>query len=62
MNLDKIFVVGGQNSTQPFSTEIWSFDDDDNTWNMKIADPTLKNYERYPELFVVPSDFCSKTQ
>ena len=42
-------------------TEIWSFEDDDAV-NMKIAEPTLTAYECYPELFVVPSDFCSNTR
>ena len=27
---------------------------------MKIAEPNLNGYSYYPELFVVPSDFCSK--
>ena len=41
-------------------TEIWSLDENDNTINMKIADPNLKNYPFYPELFIVDSDFCTK--
>ena len=35
-------------------------DDNDNTVNMKIADPRLGNHAYYPELFLVDSDFCSK--
>ena len=27
---------------------------------MKVAEPNLKDYCYYPELFIVPSDFCSK--
>ena len=40
-----------------FRTEIWSLHDNDNTVNMKIAEPTLTNYRYYPELFIVASDF-----
>ena len=42
------------------STEIWSYDNNDSTVNMKIAEPNLISYQYYPELFVVPSDFCSQ--
>ena len=41
-------------------TEIWSRDAEDDTINMKIAEPTLYFYRRYPELFIVDSDFCTK--
>jgi len=41
-------------------TEIWSHDENDNTVNMKIAEPDLYNYYYYPELFIVDSDFCTK--
>ena len=41
-------------------TEIWSRDGEDDTMNMKIAEPTLKSYYSYPELFIVDSDFCTK--
>ena len=41
-------------------TEIWSLDGNDNTMNMKIAEPTLEDYAHYPELFIVDSDFCIK--
>ena len=41
-------------------TEIWSLDENDNTIHMKIADPNLKDYSLYPELFIVDSDFCTK--
>ena len=50
-----------KNITYLFSeTEIWSLDDEDDTVNMKIADPKLNNYRLYPELFIVDSDFCTK--
>ena len=50
-----------ENITYLFSeTEIWSMDDEDDTVNMKIADPILNNYRVYPELFIVDSDFCTK--
>ena len=42
------------------STEIWSLDEDGNTVNVKVAEPVLISYVWYPELFLVPSDFCSK--
>ena len=42
------------------TTEVWSLDDEDNTVNMKVADPKLNDYSYWPELFVVPSDFCTK--
>ena len=49
------------NSISLFSkTEIWSLDENDDTVNMKIADPNLKNYWYYPVLFIVDSDFCTK--
>ena len=35
-------------------------DAEDDTINMKIAEPSLKNYDYYPELFIVDSDFCTK--
>ena len=41
-------------------TEIWTLDENDDTINMKIAEPTLDNYAYYPELFIVDSDFCTK--
>ena len=41
-------------------TEIWSLDENDDTVNMKIAEPNLNNYDYYPELFMVDSDFCTK--
>ena len=41
-------------------TEIWSLDENDDTVNMKIAEPNLNNYVFYPELFIVDSDFCTK--
>ena len=41
-------------------TEIWSLDENDDTVNMKIAEPNLNNYYAYPELFIVDSDFCTK--
>jgi len=55
-NGNRIFVVGGRDSQ---STEIWSLDDNGNV-NREIAAPQLNNYEYYPELFLVPSDYCSK--
>ena len=39
---------------------MWSLDENDDTVNMKIADPNLKDYYFYPELFIVDSDFCTK--
>ena len=44
------------------STEIWSMDDNQNNINIKVTEPDLYNYAGYPELFLVPSDFCSKTK
>ena len=41
-------------------TEIWSIDENDDTVNMKIAEPNLIDYGLYPELFIVDSDFCAK--
>ena len=41
-------------------TEIWSLDENDNTINLKIAEPNLTNYGYYPELFIVDPDFCIK--
>ena len=41
-------------------TEIWSRDAEDDTINMKIAEPNLKDFYSYPELFIVDSDFCTK--
>ena len=41
-------------------TEVWTLDENDDTINMKIAEPTLDNYAYYPELFIVDSDFCTK--
>lgn len=41
-------------------TEIWSLDENDNTVNMKMAEPDLSLYVYYPELFIVDSDFCTK--
>ena len=41
-------------------TEIWSLDVNDDTVNMKIAEPNLKDYMYYPELFIVDSNFCTK--
>ena len=41
-------------------TEIWSLNENDDTVNMKIAEPNLKDYYGYPELFIVDSDFCTK--
>ena len=41
-------------------TEICSFNHNDDTVNMKIAEPSLNNYRYYPELFIVDSDFCTK--
>ena len=41
-------------------TEIWSLDENDDTVNMKIAEPNLDEYSYYPELFIVDSDFCTK--
>ena len=35
-------------------------DNNDNIINMKIAEPELDGYAFYPELFVVPFDFCLK--
>ena len=43
-----------------FRTEIWSLDENDNAKNVKMAEPYLKDYRTYPELFVVASDFCNK--
>ena len=40
-------------------TEVWTLDENDDTNNMKIAEPNLHNYY-YPELFIVDSDFCTK--
>ena len=41
-------------------TEIWTLDGNDDTINIKIAEPNLNNYVDYPELFIVDSDFCTK--
>ena len=56
LNLSLVFI-----SISLFSeTEIWSLDQNDNTINMKIADPKLYFYYSHPELFIVDSDFCIK--
>ena len=73
-NQDRIYIVGGEGVLYVFSdqifkiihniifskTEIWSHDENDNTFNMKFAEPNLNNYRYYPELFIVDSDFCTK--
>ena len=71
-NGDRIYVVGGYGIHRCeithfrykilfiFSTEIWSVNDNDNTVNMKIAEPELDRYEDFSALFIVASDFCSK--
>ena len=41
-------------------TEIWSLNENDDTVNVKIAEPNLRDYQYYPELFIVDSDFCTK--
>ena len=41
-------------------TEIWLLDENDDTVNVKIAEPNLQGYKYYPELFIVDSDFCIK--
>ena len=41
-------------------TEIWTLDENDDTINMKIAEPSLYYYADYPELFIVDSDFCTQ--
>ena len=41
-------------------TEIWSLDENDESVNMKNAEPSLTYYGVYPELFIVDSDFCTK--
>ena len=41
-------------------TEIWSLNENNDTINMNVADPILSDYEYYPELFIVDSDFCTK--
>ena len=72
-NGNRIYIVGGADSERFvkkknfvnnfrnnfLSTEIWSIDDNDNTVNMKVAEPELNHYYYYPELFLVPFDFCS---
>ena len=40
-------------------TEVWTLNENDDTINMKIAEPTLSNYAYYPVLFIVDSDFCT---
>ena len=41
-------------------TEIWSLgENDDAVHTVKIADPSLNDYEYYPELFIVDADFCT---
>ena len=39
-------------------TEIWS--DDRGSKSIKLADPKLGDYDRYPELFLVETKFCVK--
>ena len=47
--------------TYSFSkTEIWSFDKNDDTVNIKMAEPDLDDYRYYPELQIVDSDFCTR--
>ena len=41
-------------------TEIWPLDEINNIASMKNAEPYLKGYHYYPELFIVESDFCIK--
>ena len=42
------------------ASEIWAEDKNDETVNIKQVKPMLDNYSFYPELFSVPSDFCTK--
>ena len=71
VNDDRIYVVGGEGTRYVIctlnllyqflsKTEIWSLDDNDDTVNMKLGEPSLYNYRYYPELFIVDSDFCTK--
>ena len=60
LNDNRMYVVGGAGVPFEFRTEIWSLDENDNTVNMKLAEPKLREYKYYPELFVVPSNFCTK--
>ena len=41
-------------------TEIWSLTDEDEIANINIAEPFLKNYSYFPEIFLVNSDFCTR--
>ena len=43
-------------------TEVWTLDENDDTINMKVAEPNLNRYYYYPELFIVDSDFCTKNK
>ena len=40
----------------PSYTEIWSLDRDSKI--IKLAEPQLDNYQMYPELFLVDTDYC----
>ena len=39
-------------------TEIWS--DNEGSKNIKLAEPKLTNYQYYPELILVDTQFCVK--
>ena len=58
-NQDKIYVVGGWATRRFVKTEIWSLDNNDDVVNIKVAEPEIEDYVYHPELFLVPSDFCS---
>ena len=55
INGNNILVVGGQGT---FSTEIWSMKE--NELYLHLTEPKLNNYYRYPELFLVDSDYCTR--
>ena len=60
MLFDIYYTYKNMYNINEFRTEIWSLDENDNAKNVKMAEPYLKDYRTYPELFVVASDFCTK--
>ena len=41
-------------------TEIWSKEDD--SFDIRLTEPILDNFIRYPELFLVDIGFCVKSE
>ena len=53
VNGDKVYVIGGYGKQY---VEIWSLDEESK--NIKLAEPILDGYNGFPELFLVDTSFC----